>query len=239
MDDETLAKARYAGLRWNAPLSGDHANELLEYLKLSAGTSIVDLGCGWGELLLRAALQTGAEAIITGIDTDGIALARGRLAAEERGLNVSFIEQPAVDWRGTGCRALCIGSSHTLGGSKEMFDRLAELVPRGRVLVGDMCWENSPTKTAQAVLGEGIPMLADLFDMCRESGWEVLHMSMADQREWDDFESGHRAGYREWLLDNPESPRAQEIRNQQDAKEREYLTSYRGVLDFVYLVLGR
>lgn len=239
MDNDTLAQARYAGLRWNAPLSESHANDLLKCLKLSSSTSIVDVGCGWGELLLRAALQIGAEAAVTGIDTDAVALARGKLAAEECGLNVSFIEEHAADWRGTSCRALCIGSSHTLGGSKEMFDRLAELVPRGRVLVGDMCWEKPPTKTAQAIFGDEIPMLVDLFSMCRRSGWEVLHMSMADQREWDDFEFGHRAGLRQWLLDNPDSPRAKEVRDEQDAKELEYLTSYRGVLGFVYLVLGR
>jgi hypothetical protein len=67
----------------------------------------------------------------------------------------------------------------------------------------------------------------------------VLRLTTADQREWDDFESRHRAGLREWLLANPDSPQAQEIRDQQDGREREYLTVYRGVLGFVYLVLGR
>lgn len=120
-----------------------------------------------------------------------------------------------------------------------MLDRLAELVPQGRVLVGDMCWEKAPTENARAVFGYDIPMLADWAAMCRETGWEILHLSTANQREWDDFESAHRAGLRQWLLANPESPRAQEIREQQDAREQEYLTSYRGVLGFVYLVLGR
>jgi hypothetical protein len=120
-----------------------------------------------------------------------------------------------------------------------MLKRLSEIVPRGRVLVGDMCWERPPTEAARAVFGDEVPMLADLAALCRETGWEVLHLSTADQREWDDFESRHRAGLREWLLSNHDSPQAMEIRQQQNAREQEYLTVYRGVLSFVYLVLGR
>ncbi|KAK4149168.1 SAM-dependent methyltransferase [Chaetomidium leptoderma] len=240
--DDTLAEARYAKLIWNAPLAESHADELLNHLNLGSDTSIVDLGCGWGELLLRAAARnkTDVDGVpVTGVDTDVAALRRGRQAAQDRGVDVSFVEQQAQDWRGTRNRAICVGSSHTLGGGKAMLGRLAEIVPRGRVLVGDMCWERPPTEAARAIFGDDVPLLADLVGMCRETGWEVLHLSTADQREWDDFESRHRAGLREWLLANPDSPQAQIIREQQDAKEREYLTGYRGVLGFVYLVLGR
>jgi hypothetical protein len=61
----------------------------------------------------------------------------------KRGLDVAFVEQRAEDWQGTADRALCIGSSHTLGGSRAMLARLADIVPRERVLLGDMCWERT------------------------------------------------------------------------------------------------
>jgi cyclopropane fatty-acyl-phospholipid synthase-like methyltransferase len=250
MADDALAEARYAKLTWNAPLSEQHADELLTHLSLGPDTSLVDLGCGWGELLLRAAwrgtgLATTAQpvtATFTGVDTDASALARGRRAAERRALkeHVSFVEQPADAWRETRDRAICIGSSHTLGGSRAMLERLAEVVPQGgRVLVGDMCWERTPTDAAHDMFGDEVPRLADFVDMCRETGWQVLHLSTCDQREWDDFESRHRAGLREWLLANPESPKAKEVKEQQDARERDYIGTYRGVLGFVYLVLAR
>lgn len=189
----------------------------------------------------------------TGMDTDAAALERGRRAVEAAVAagrlalgNVSFVEQPADEWRPPQSqavdRAICIGSSHALGGSRAMLARLAELVPAGRggrVLVGEMCWEREPTEMARGMFGEEVPMLVDLVAMCRETGWEVLHLSTADQWEWDDFESRHRAGRREWLLVHPNDPRAQEIREQEDKREREYLKGYRGVLGFVYLVMGR
>jgi len=234
---DSLATARYAALRWNTPLSEPHAEELLDLLDLTAATSVVDLGCGWGELLLRAAARTRAKAV--GLDTDPTGLDRGRRAARERGLGVDFVEQPAAEWDGTADRALCIGSSHTLGGSKKMLTALAETVPHGRVLVGDGCWEEPPTKAARDIIGPGILRLADLVAACGEAGWQVLHLNLADQREWDDFESRHRAGTREWLLANADDPRAAEVRAREEEREREYLTGYRGVLGFAYLVLAR
>ncbi|KAH6845751.1 SAM-dependent methyltransferase [Chaetomium sp. MPI-CAGE-AT-0009] len=264
-ETDGLAQARYARLTWNAPLSSAHADELLTHLNLTAHTQIVDLGCGWGTLLLRAAAlcashpdnnttttttattNTPATFTATGVDTDAAALERGRRAAAAAGLDaerVSFVEQPADAWRAPPNldRAICIGSSHALGGSRAMLARLAELLPAGRgarVLVGEMCWEREPTEVARGMFGDEVPLLADLVAMCRETGWEVLYLNTADQREWDDFESRHRAGTREWLLANPDSPRVAEVREQEDARERSYLTGYRGVLGFVYLVLSR
>ncbi|KAK3299593.1 SAM-dependent methyltransferase [Chaetomium fimeti] len=267
-DTDSLAQARYARLTWNAPLSSTHADELLTHLNLTAHTHIVDLGCGWGTLLLRAAAlcashtdntttnttTTPATFTATGIDTDATAITRAQRAAAAAGLgpeHVSFISQGADTWRppppahGQLDRAICIGSSHALGGSRAMLARLAELLPAGRgarALVGEMCWEREPTAAAAAargMFGEEVPLLVDLVGMCRETGWEVLGLSVADQREWDDFESGHRAGTREWLLANPDDPRVGEVREREDERERGYLTGYRGVLGFVYLVLGR
>jgi SAM-dependent methyltransferase len=243
MEDIALTEARYTKLTWNTPLSPSHADTLLNDLQLSPSTSIVDLGCGWGELLLRAASRAKPmDGPATGVDTNTALLRRASQAAERRGLSdhVRFVEQSAANFREVRDRAICIGASHAFGGSRAMLERLAEIVPRGRVLVGDMCWDRGlPTEAARAVCGDEVPMLVDLVGMCRETGWEVLHLSTADQREWDEFESGHRAGLREWLIANVDSPKAKEVREQEDAREREYLGVYRGVLGFVYLVLGR
>lgn len=231
---DPLAAARYSRLTWNTPLSDEHAARLLD--ELEPAGRIVDLGCGWGELLLRAVARGGTG---TGVDTDAATLDRGRRASAERGLPVEFVEQPAGEWKGTANRALCVGSSHTLGGTRAMFAKLAAAVPRGRVLVGDGCWPTPPTPAAHAIFGDDVLPLADLAAACRGAGWQILHLSTAGQREWDDFESRHRAGQREWLLANPDDPRAAEVRDRHDEREQEYLTAYRGVLGFAYLVLAR
>jgi cyclopropane fatty-acyl-phospholipid synthase-like methyltransferase len=235
--EEVISKAKYASMLWNSPLGEPHSDELLERMRFSPSTTIVDLGCGWGELLLRAVARTGANG--TGVDTDNLALDRGKREAQKRGIDVNFVCQSAADWQDSQDRAICIGSSHTLGGSRAMLQRLAEIVPKGRVLVGDTFWERQPTDIAQEMHGDDIPMLIDLVTMCRETGWEILSLTTADQREWDNFESSHRAGLRQWIIENPDSPKAQEIREQLDERERGYIMNYRGLLGFAYLILGR
>jgi hypothetical protein len=58
------------------------------------------------------------------------------------------------------------------------------------------------------------------------------------QLEWDDFESTFRAGRQEWLLAQAADPRAADVRDWLDARERQYVEVYRGVLGFAYLVLA-
>lgn len=224
-------------MRWNTPLSEDHATLLLDRLE-PAGT-VADLGCGWGELLLRAVERT-EDAVGIGVDSDAAALNRGRAETRRRGLaeRVTFAEADAAAWDGTADRALCVGAAHAFGGTRAALAALATVVPRGgRLLYGDGCWSGPPTAAALEIFGEEILPLADLVAAARTSGWRILHLSTADQREWDDFESTSRAGWQEWLPANESDPRAAEIRDWLDTREDEYIRGYRGVLGFAYLIL--
>jgi hypothetical protein len=51
-------------------------------------------------------------------------------------------------------------------------------------------------------------------------------------------ESTFRAGRQEWLLAHGGDPRAQEVRDWLDTRERQYVEVYRGILGFAYLVLA-
>jgi trans-aconitate methyltransferase len=72
-------------LLFNAPLSERHAALLIDDLNLHEKCHILDLGCGWGELLLRA-LATTPGAIGVGVDHNLTAVSRARVAAAERNL---------------------------------------------------------------------------------------------------------------------------------------------------------
>jgi SAM-dependent methyltransferase len=240
MDDP--AGRRHARMRWNTPLSEDHAALLLSRLAVDAGNTVLDLGCGWGELLLRAVAAGGGTTSGTGVDTDGGALARGRALAGERSLTarVAFVEQPAQTWREPADRVLCVGSTHAFGGTSRALTALAELVrPGGRVLFGDAFWEQPPTAQALEIFGPDVLTLPALADRVRTAGWRVLHLSAADQREWDDFESTWAAGREEWLLTHPDDPRAADLRVELDERRAGYVSGYRGRLGLAYLVLAR
>jgi cyclopropane fatty-acyl-phospholipid synthase-like methyltransferase len=120
MNEADLDRALYARMRWNAPLSAEHAGLLMDRLDLRPGLRIIDLGCGWGELLLEAvarAMTTGPKAAHqatgTGVDTDAAALSRARTLARQRHLDqhVDFTQADAAAWRSSADRVLCVGAS--------------------------------------------------------------------------------------------------------------------------------
>ncbi|MFR9775088.1 SAM-dependent methyltransferase [Micromonospora sp. MS34] len=238
---EEFATLRHARMRWNTPLSEEHAALLLQRLEVRSGVRVLDLGCGWGELLLRA-VAGGAGAAGVGVDTDEAALVRGRALAASRSLGdrVRFVREEAAAWREPADRVLCVGAAHAFGGTVGALDALAGVVrPGGRLLFGDACWEAAPGGAAVRIFGDAVLPLAELVEQVRVAGWRVLHLSTADLREWDDFESTWRAGRQEWLLEHPEDSRAAEVRGELDVRLREYVGAYRGVLGMAYLVLGR
>jgi SAM-dependent methyltransferase len=251
VDKDDFVMSRRARMRWNAPLAEVHADLLLDRLNLGSGTRVVDLGCGWGELLMRAVERAdrlrpvsddgGQRVCGVGVDIDPVALQRGRMLARRRGLDrqVEFVQAEAGSWRGTAERALCVGSSHAFGGSHAALEALAAVVPLGgRLLFGDGCWPGPASPAALDIFGDEVLPLAELMAASRAAGWRVIHMSMADQQEWDDFESTSRAGRQEWLLANTSDPMAAEVREWLDTSEHQYVHDYRGVLGFAYLVLA-
>jgi cyclopropane fatty-acyl-phospholipid synthase-like methyltransferase len=239
MDDPELDEVRYARMRWNTPLSEEHAARLLHRLEIGRRHTVLDLGCGWGELLLRAVAD---RATAVGVDTDERLLERGRAAAADRGLadRVRFVRGAAEEWTEPADRLLCIGSAHAWGGARRALPALARLVtPGGRLLFGDGVWESPPTEPARELFGDDVLPAPELERLITASGWRILQRTLADLDEWDEFEETWRAGREEWRLAHAGDPRATAVAAELAERLTEYVDVYRGVLGFTYLVLTR
>ena len=230
----------HAAMRWNAPLSDTHASMLLDALELDDAASVLDLGCGWAELLMRAVKRCPTLSGI-GVDSDATAIERGRALAVRHGLQdrVTLIEGPADSWAEPAERVLCVGATHIWKDTATALAELMELTrPGGRLLYGDGFLEPEVSPFTAELFPE-MSQLAALLTSALEPGWRVLHLSVSDQLEWDEFESSYRAGPERWLLANPDVEDAPRIREWLDGRMREYLNGYRGELGFAWLVLGR
>lgn len=251
MTTDTDHPPRLTRLTFHGPLSEARADRLVERLAAAGPRTVLDIGCGWGELMLRV-LEAVPEATGVGVDLKGGDLARGRANAAARGLDgrALFAEESATDTaRGPADVVLCLGASQALSSAEpprtatEALHALRRLVnPGGRVVLGEGFWQREPTAEELAAMwpdadaGEHLA-LGDLVDAAIEAGFRPLWVETASVEEWEEFESGYRSDVEEWLAAHPGHPLAAETRERIDAQRSSWLRGYRRVLGIAYLTL--
>ncbi|GAA2498139.1 class I SAM-dependent methyltransferase [Streptomyces thermolineatus] len=247
---DTDLPPRLTRLAFHGPISEDRAARLVDKLARSAPAGVLDIGCGWGELMLRI-LEAAPGATGLGVDVNADDLARGRRNAAARGLagRARFVEGPAsTTARGPADLVLCLGAGQALA-EEEPYNPAAVLralrglvAPGGRVLLGEGFWQRPPAPGELALMWPGASAddhhdLAGLVDLAVGAGFRVERIETANDDEWEEFESGYLADEEEWLAANAGHPAAAGIRERVDRHRASWLRGYRGILGIAYLTL--
>lgn len=243
----------FENLTFMSALSDARAAALVHFLSTDLHGTVVDIGCGWAELLLRIVAAT-PDGLGIGIDTDEALLEHGRQLARERGLQERTrlsCEDARVSSLDSADAVVCIGASQVWGPPVEANEPIAysaaltalrAMVPRGgRVVYGEGIWSTPPTAAAAAPLSgrldELVP-LCDLVDLAAGHGFAPVAVHEASLDEWDVFESGYSACYARWLAEHdPNDPDATEVRSRAERQRNAYFKGYRGTLGMAYLAL--
>jgi SAM-dependent methyltransferase len=243
----------YLDLTFMAPLSEERAGKLIDFVSANLTGTVVDVGCGWAELLIRI-LQVAPNANGIGIDLQDSSIAHARAVARERGIDdrISLIAGDARDHLPESSGAvICIGASQIWGPPVEAKMQLdyrsalhavrAILKPGSPAIYGEGIWTATPTPEAIAPLS-GRPdeyvFLPDLLEIARASGFVVMQVHQATLDEWDAFESGYVARYVRWLASNPaDHPDVPSVRHKVELQSNAYFRGYRGVLGMAYLAM--
>src|SRR4051794_32974519 len=81
-DRARISAITHGDLPFHNPLDPAQLDEVLALVGLGPGDSVLDLGCGAGELLVRAAERSGCSGL--GVDDAEVQIAEARRRAQER-----------------------------------------------------------------------------------------------------------------------------------------------------------
>ena len=234
--------SHFASLDFIAPLSSSRAQRLASRLADNEPAVVIDIGCGWGELLMQVVERTVSGSGV-GVDIDELALQRGRALATAKGLDervrfVAGLEDAAVAAADV---VICCGASHVFGTTEQALAAVYALTePGGRALFADGFWDGATAPGSEATdVMDDLGELGDLVDQAIAVGFRPLWIETASRDELDDFESGYLADYENWLVANSEHEEAETVRDRADTHRNRWLRGYRRCFGFAYLTLGR
>ncbi len=199
------------------PISNQVTDEAIRRLALTAGSRVVDIGAGKGEMLARIAERTGASCIAVERSTRMAQDCRTRAARLTRG-RVEVVESDAGAWlaafKVSGEQpfdaALCIGSSHALGSFTATIAALRDLVrPGDSVVLGEGYWQREPHLEYLTALGatrEDYATHQGNIDRINSMGLSVTWDAAASAADWAEYEWRYLWNVERFANDNPADP---------------------------------
>ena len=227
----------YESLNFNSPLTEATADEIVAELAATAPSHVIDVGCGWAELLLRL-LAKCPDATGHGVDNDETLIERATTNAAARKLSSWVSFAPALNGDETADLVINLGAEHVFGTLAEAIAALHNIVkPHGRLLLGAQYWESAPSEELVAEMGE-VPTLDELVDLAVAGGFRPLGLRTSTLRDWDHFEFGFLADWEQFVMGSVTSADAAQAQQAADEHRAGYLAR-RGVFGFAFLTLGR
>ncbi len=239
MDRAAVSRIAHGELALYNPLSDADLDAAIAGLDLAPGARVLEVACGRAETLRRIAARWSISGV--GYDVDAELIGRGR-DTTGAGVELAVADQPPD---GPFDLAVCIASSHALGGFPAALERLRELVvPCGQVLLGEGYWRRPPGSANLKALGdareEELTGYGGLLAAAEGAGLVPLWSCVASERDWDRYEWTLVLNCERWAAQHADDPAAEALRERAaGARRRMAMASGRETLGFALLLLRR
>jgi len=195
------------------PVSDATADAMLARLPERGLTRVLDVGCGKGELLVRALERCGGTGV--GVEPNPSFAAEARARADRLlGPGRARIDEAEFDAaRLAGERfplVICTGSLHAFGDWAAALRGVAALVaPSGYALLGPSYWKREPAPKYLEVIGaraDELTPLRETLATAAAGGWSVVAVHESTPAEWDGYELRYAANVRAWCAAHAADP---------------------------------
>jgi SAM-dependent methyltransferase len=167
------------------PLPSERLDEVLDVLALEPGATVLDLGCGKGELLRRVAARYEIDGL--GVDISAEYIEQAQRGAPK---GLRFEQRDMNDVEGE--FHLAISHAAGWGRTDTTLGKLAGLTrPGGQVLLGEGYWRGEPTDEYLAALGaerDELRTYGGTLELAEELGLVPLYAVTASEQDWDRYE---------------------------------------------------
>lgn len=198
LDRLTYGTISHPGLRYTNPISPAKMDDVIELLDFNADSTVLDIGSGKSELLIRLVERYQVSALGLELDASYIQESREQAAARIPGGRLELRECDALTFEpGENSYDLvsCVGASHIYGGLRPTLERLARFVrPGGKVLVGEGYWKQEPAQeylVALRTTRDELRTHAENVATGVSLGLVPMYASVCSEDEWDRFEWLH------------------------------------------------
>ena len=186
----------YEGLSYWSPISAEKMERVMELIRPTEDASVLDMGCGKAEFLIRMVERYGVRAV--GVDQSPHALQKAATRAKHRlpDATLTFIEQDAkaftpsqhfdaVSWFG----GPYLGAADTF--TSTVHACASWLAPGGFLLLGEGFWSAPPPQEYLDATGldhDAFTTHSQNILIGRAEGLKLLYTCQSNRDEWDEFE---------------------------------------------------
>lgn len=218
-------------LRYNNPIAEDKLNEIINLLEIKPEDTIVDIGGGTGDVLIKMIQNSGAKGIL--IDTDKRLIEQRRKASKlmvDAGKLVLTTEAAKtyikeLEYESVDC-FVCIGASYAFDGYLNLMKAiLPYLKPGGFIFVGEEFWAKKPAKEYLDILGAEESESGyhyENIEAPEKLGLTYLYSHVASEDDWNRFEGIYFLEEELKALDLPEDKRKEVLHQRRTFRNAQF-----------------